>query len=595
MYSDKSSRIAQRRFKMVSLLLFCGVSVPCFSQATHLAFDTPLPSNHLNGFQLNAIKVNVENRSNGIVTMGAGATAAITLTLTGPGGYSNTMTHNASGGTYTFNYGGASLSSAGLYMMIANSGTLTSANQSLAITIAMVPPQQTILSGAFPNDSEGGLSDTTIEALEATVQANNTGGVAKRFAIDMHYYGFADPGLQSTSAFKTSVGTDLTDKIIPMVSWKCPAKGSGDTIKELAAPSSLDTNIANVAKALAGYPGPVIVRFFWEMNLISSTKNDETWECLGFSDGVTPTTAQITTAETDFQTAWGRIQSIFQSNGANNVVWVWNPGGGNDTAPNGTQNGGYTDAFYPGTTPAVGWSAVDWVGIDAYNRQDDAFQNTFFNGTPYNGNTGDASYGYGEQVAHGKPIIVAENGALYDNNDATHQISYFDSAVGALQAYFPAYLGYMYFASHATLDWSLTTSTPAPNGLTEFSNMMVTPYMNGSNPVPPVAWTTANFNDHVYVAPTMNSPTHGVSTIVSAEVGSTTFATAPTGTITFYWLNGGTLNSTAVTLSCSSSNYCKASTSATFGSTGQTTVSAVYSGDSNYAGGQSWPVIITVQ
>jgi hypothetical protein len=556
------------------VLLLINFPLPAFAgTATHLAFDAPLPSNHLNGFQLNSVKVDVEDSSNAIVTT---SSASITLTLTGPAGYTNTTTHNASSGTWTFNYSGLALSTPGMYTMIASSGTLTNANQNLGITAAMIPPQNTMLAGMFANDSENGLNYTTIDQFETAI--------GRTFYLDMYYFAFTDSKLQSSSAFETAIGTDVTNHRIPVVSWKCPAAGAG-TISQIANSTTWDTTIAGVATTLAAHQGPVLLRWFWEMNLVSS--GDETWKCLSYPSSGNPNTATVNQAHTDFINAWNKIQSIFQTNHASNVIWLWNPGAGNDKAPDGTENGTYTDDFYPSTNSVNGWSAVDWIGIDAYNRQNDDFEKTFLNGA-----AGDASYGYSEQLAHGKPLIIGENGAL--ETSETHQISYFDQGVSYLQAYTPAYAAYMYFASHATFDWDFTTSG-SPNGLTEYSSMVTDPYLSAVNPNSQLSYSTyGNFNDHVYVAMTSTSVTHGVATTINFELGSTTLSThAPTGTVSIY-SGGNNLTPTAVTVSCTVGNYCKGSASVTFGTVGTHPLVAVYSGDTNYDGGQSWPIYVTV-
>ena len=97
---------------------------------------------------------------------------------------------------------------------------------------------------------------------------------------------------------------------------------------------------------------------------------------------------------------------------------------------------------------------VDWIGLDAYNRLDDAFANTF---------TTDPSYGYPSMTAHAKPLLIGETGA-YDTNES-HQITFLDAAASVLQTNFPQLLGFMYFDAGGADDWSLST-LGATNGVT---------------------------------------------------------------------------------------------------------------------------------
>ena len=137
-------------------------------------------------------------------------------------------------------------------------------------------------------------------------------------------------------------------------------------------------------------------------------------------------------AQSNFVAAWRQIRTIFDANGAANVIWLWNPGADNDSAP-GQSAGGYTDGFFPGD------AYVDWIGLDAYNRKDEAFSDTY---------TANANYGYTNMAAHAKPLLIGETGAYFTNE--AHQIAFFDAAGGSLQTNFPQFLGFMYFDANGT-------------------------------------------------------------------------------------------------------------------------------------------------
>jgi beta-mannanase len=87
--------------------------------------------------------------------------------------------------------------------------------------------------------------------------------------------------------------------------------------------------------------------------------------------------------------AWRRVVGIFRDVGARNVAFVWCP----------STDAGNWRAYYPGA------DLVDWIGVDGYVRSADpaaatsAFDRVF--GTFYD-----------EYAGEGRPIMVAETGAL---------------------------------------------------------------------------------------------------------------------------------------------------------------------------------------
>jgi hypothetical protein len=96
-----------------------------------------------------------------------------------------------------------------------------------------------------------------------------------------------------------------------------------------------DDFLIGYARAVAAYRAPVAIDFNHEFN-----GNWSTW-------GPKRNSAKA------FVAAWQRIVTIFRRNGADNVIWVWNP---NVSSP------GVADmrAFYPGN------QYVTWTGIDGY-------------------------------------------------------------------------------------------------------------------------------------------------------------------------------------------------------------------------------------
>lgn len=132
--------------------------------------------------------------------------------------------------------------------------------------------------------------------------------------------------------------------------------------------------IADQAKAF-GYP--IFMRIGSEMNINQG--------------GGRPSFGENASA---FAGAWRRIVSVFRSEGAANVIFVWNPNCA-DIGPN-----HWTD-YYPGD------EYVDWVGIDLYQFQPDSDLRTLLQ----------VYEDYGSR----KPIAVCEWGANWENQNYTDE------------------------------------------------------------------------------------------------------------------------------------------------------------------------------
>jgi beta-mannanase len=113
---------------------------------------------------------------------------------------------------------------------------------------------------------------------------------------------------------------NLSEGRMPMISW------SYEYTSKIAA-GDYDSLIRSDARELKGLPGPVLVRWFAEMDNGQSRP--------------------YVASPASYIAAWRHIVDIFRSAGANNVYWVWCPGSG-DFAP------GIAQRYYPGN------AYVDW-------------------------------------------------------------------------------------------------------------------------------------------------------------------------------------------------------------------------------------------
>ena len=302
-------------------------------------------------------------------------------------------------------------------------------------------------------------------------------GINRTFALHLIYYQWGDIAAQldSNGVFHpdASLLGDISHGRVPVISWHCDQTGTNSDHVVAAEDPAEDAIITASARALAQYPGPVLLRWFWEFNLLTSQNSVANQACLG--NGGNAPKAQV---YSDFIGAWQHIWRLFQAAGATNVSFLWNPG----------HYGADTDSadphpYYPGN------QFVDWIGTDSYQR---TATSTFADdiGLFYS----DFSQGqYG-----GKPLMVGENGAA---DSATYgmetQQSYLQGVLADLQANkYPLLKAYDYFDSDGTVtktsgNWALDTA-----GLAEMAVLGASPMFN-----PPAVLTPGTLeNGATYLA-----------------------------------------------------------------------------------------------
>ena len=164
---------------------------------------------------------------------------------------------------------------------------------------------------------------------------------------------------------------------LPMINMKCGAPDTGITA------GRYDGKLRAAATTLKKYGGPVLFRWFWEMNLPNVNGHPA---CLGNAGAP------------GYIAAWRHIWTIFHQVGAANVAFVWCP-----SAAHGVKHR-YDPTFYPGN------GYVNWIGADMYDRV--KVRGTF-------GQQFIAFYGHWRNYSGGKPIILCETGA---NNSALQQL-----------------------------------------------------------------------------------------------------------------------------------------------------------------------------
>ena len=195
---------------------------------------------------------------------------------------------------------------------------------------APLPPKLASYLGVFEPNSPPSYQPIVAFAQAAGREPNLIG----------YYSGWAQPFATAFAEMVHSHG------VIPFVQID-PTYASVSAI----AAGDYDGYLRLYADSVADFGHPVVIGFGHEMNApAKSTKYS--W---GYGQTAAPT----------FVAAWRHIVSLFRSEGADNVTWLWT-----------------IQADQPGTGPIASWwpgaRYVTWVGIDGYyNRPSDTFASVF--------------------------------------------------------------------------------------------------------------------------------------------------------------------------------------------------------------------------
>jgi len=293
-------------------------------------------------------------------------------------------------------------------------GPVPHAATSASVTKPAVPQHSAYL-GAFvaPHINEDqAQADVRLELAQL---GNFDGAVGRSLGLVHVYQPWSTPVRSSTLAALAATGAT------PFIDWTCTSDAS-------IINGSQDALITSYADSLKAYGRPVLLRWFWEMNLVNLPR---TSGCLG------------SLGSTGYIDAWQHIWTIFQNEGAANVAFVWCPS---------IFGGTTSSAYYPGD------SYVDWIGWDGYDRTHSASA-TIAQFLPF----------YTYWVTHGKPMVLGETGATTD------QASYLDALATALPASFPQVHAVLYYDSKSTSDWTLVDA-PGDLGADQFATLAQTPY-----------------------------------------------------------------------------------------------------------------------
>lgn len=282
---------------------------------------------------------------------------------------------------------------------------------------ALPVPATGVYLGVWVDPNQASGEESATENLEAPMPK----GIGRPFPLHLIYLQWGDIAAMLHGGVFQPNGAlqgDITHGRVPVISWRCDLTGTNSNHLIASGDAGEDAIITATAQALKQYPGTVMLRWFWEFNQL-----DKNQACRGDTGGK-PTQPVYN----DFIGAWQHIYNVFQSAGATNVVFVWNPGNygtGNNNDPHG---------YYPGN------AYVDWLAVDAYqNGTTSTFVQDF-----------DLFYNDFSQSQYGrKPLMVGENGSPnYSQYSVEAQAAYLQGALAAIQANrYPLLKAYNYFDS----------------------------------------------------------------------------------------------------------------------------------------------------
>lgn len=238
-------------------------------------------------------------------------------------------------------------------------------------TTVTIPTQ-----GAFIGVSLYDQDYRSLVTLEKTLQ--------KHFAIVGAYQSWGEKNNRFNKRWGNAI---IAHNSIPLITWEpwVPITGydrsddliyQEDYLLQNITDGKFDSYITRFAKDVKQFQHPIIIRFAHEMN--------GNWY---------PWASTFNTPE-EYIASWRHVHTIFEQEGANNVIWLWAPNEiyYDERVP-------YTDkllTFYPGD------AYVDWVGFSSFNWAGKYKQNIWRSPQDLYAPTI-------EQLASlNKPIIIAE-------------------------------------------------------------------------------------------------------------------------------------------------------------------------------------------
>jgi Glycosyl hydrolase family 26 len=278
-------------------------------------------------------------------------------------------------------------------------------------------PAQGSLFGAYVGRTPGRDHYAGVLAVEQAL--------GYKLGIDEHYKSWRNTHVAEETL-------DVQAGRIPMLNW---SPGGTTTAKAISS-GSQDATIRAMALAIAHLGQPVFLRLAYEMDQPQGHPR------------------YIGTAS-EFVPAWRHVYTMFRALGVDNARFVWCPIARNFAD-------GKAQAFYPGD------AYVDWIAADGYNW--------------FPAKRSWRSYGeifgsfYAWASTRGKPLMVAESGAMEDRQDPGRKAAWIADAAAWVKAH-PQMKAALYFDSVSPKGYDFRASTSA-SAFTAFRRWGADPYFN---------------------------------------------------------------------------------------------------------------------
>jgi beta-mannanase len=146
--------------------------------------------------------------------------------------------------------------------------------------------------------------------------------LGRKFDITHRYHGFTD------LFYKPEINWTNEGRV-PMASWRATGLTPDANRAAAIARGQYDSTIRSVAREMKKVPGPILVRFAFEMTQA-------------------PGRIQYIGTGPEFIAAWRHVVNLFDAEGATNVQWVWDPQAAAFCS-------GHAQSYYPGD------AYVDWI------------------------------------------------------------------------------------------------------------------------------------------------------------------------------------------------------------------------------------------
>ena len=285
--------------------------------------------------------------------------------------------------------------------------------------------------GIFAPDEDNGLTDIVEVDKMSTMVDDKFNLISLYLAWDKSF-GDSFPDDLIFSIYK--------QKSIPVITWEPWLNGFGSEIGEqhvydLIENGYFDAFIAQFANKLKEINRPIFLRFAHE-----------------FDNPFYPWYMEGDKASLKFKSAWVHTYEIFKKEGADNVIWIWNPWKSTNIS-----------SFYPGK------AYVDWIGVNILN-----YGNLNKDGRWHEFDTLYRPFHDEFKNLPTTPVIISEFGSL-KNNPNESSSEWIDNAIRSIENDFKEIKSIIYFNSRFDnnwptgekyndyLDWSITSKQTITN------------------------------------------------------------------------------------------------------------------------------------